>query len=175
MVTVSACTGEAVLTATLPKVIWDGLGAIPPTARPVPFKGTTIGSTPRLLTVAVNDPGWLPLAVGVKLTPTVQEEVAGSLAAQVVKAETRLYGPVRARARLFPAWPLRLLTASVRGEAVVPTGVDGKFNDVTLDCKKMGDVPVPVRLTVAVDGVALLAVTVSVAPSTPAAEGEKVI
>jgi hypothetical protein len=43
-----------------------------------------------LVTVAVSVPGWFPLAVGIKLTPTMQDEVDGSVVLQVVNAGTRL-------------------------------------------------------------------------------------
>jgi hypothetical protein len=127
-----------------------------------------------LVTVAVNAPGWFPLAVGVKLTATRHEEVARSVVEQVVSVGTRLYGPVRSRVKSLAACPLRLLMVRVRGVAVVPTAVDGKLNSGVLDCKAIGGTPVPVRLTVVVDGIALLAVMVSVAPSIPATEGENV-
>jgi hypothetical protein len=127
-----------------------------------------------LLTVAVSAPGWFPLAVGVKLTETVQDEVTANEVLHVVEAGTRLYGPVRASARLFATSLLRLLRVSARGAAVVPTAVGGKFKAAALACRRTGAMPLPVRLTVAVDGTALAADTVSVAPSIPATEGEKV-
>jgi hypothetical protein len=56
-VNVNVCVVAAVLTTTLPNVIWVGLDEIPPTAVPLPSSETTSGVTPRLLTVAVNAPG----------------------------------------------------------------------------------------------------------------------
>jgi hypothetical protein len=85
-VTVKVCVVAAVPTTTLPNVICVGFDTIPPIATPLPSSGTTTGATDRLLTVAVSAPGWFPLAVGEKLTPTEQEVSATRFAAHVVSA-----------------------------------------------------------------------------------------
>ena len=102
LVTVKLCIAEVAPTVTLPKVICVGAVWMPPTARPLPARGITSGATPRLLTVAVSAPGWLPLAVGVKLIATAQEVLAGSLVVHVVRVGTMAYGPVTASARVLP-------------------------------------------------------------------------
>jgi len=158
----------------LPNVICVGFDSIPPTATPLPSSGTTSGATDRLLTVAVSAPGWFPLAVGEKLTPTVQEVSATRFAAHVVSAGASEYGPVNVNVKLFAVCLPRLLIVNVRGAVVVPTAAEGKSNSATLDCRMIGGDPVPVRLTVVVAGIALLAVTVSVALSAPTTDGENV-
>jgi hypothetical protein len=67
-----------------------------------------------------------------------------------------------------------LLIVNCSGAVVVPTAAEGKFNAVTLDCRTIGGEPIPVKLTVAVGGIALLPVTVRVALSVPITEGENV-
>jgi hypothetical protein len=57
---------------------------------------------------------------------------------------------------------------------MVPTAVGGKLTAATLDSRTIAGEPVPVRLTVPVGGIALLAVTVSVALSTPTTDGVNV-
>jgi hypothetical protein len=57
---------------------------------------------------------------------------------------------------------------------VVPTTVAGKLSNATLASNWIAGEPVPVKLTVAVGGMALLPVTVSVALSNPTTEGENV-
>jgi hypothetical protein len=81
---------------------------------------------------------------------------------------------VNASFRLFAVCLPRLLIVTVCGAVVVPTAVGGKDSIPALDCNTIVGTPVPVRLTVAVGGIALLAVTVSVALSTPTTEGENV-
>jgi hypothetical protein len=88
-VTVSVCVVEVVITATLPNVICVGLDAMPPTAIPFPSSGITKGATDKLLTETVSAPGWFPLAVGIKLNPTVHDEAAGRVVPQVVNTGTR--------------------------------------------------------------------------------------
>jgi hypothetical protein len=81
---------------------------------------------------------------------------------------------VRLNAKLFAACLPRLLIVKVNGELVVPAAVEGKFNAAGLDCRTISGEPVPLKLTVAVDGIALLPVTVRVALSVPTTEGENV-
>jgi hypothetical protein len=67
-----------------------------------------------------------------------------------------------------------LLIVAVSAALVVPTGVAGNCNSGTLDCKMIAGAPVPLTVTVAVGGIALLAVTVNVALSTPTTDGPNV-
>ena len=76
-------------TTTLPKVIWVGVGRMPPTAIPLPSRGTVRAATPALVTWTVRVPGWSPEAVGTKRMPAVQKAFPLSVTPQVVGGVTR--------------------------------------------------------------------------------------
>jgi hypothetical protein len=114
---------------------------------PVPVKLTVCG-LPLALSVNEMLPEAMPIAVGLKVNATVQDPDAGTelAAEQVVPDGTIAKGPdtpMAVKVRLV--LPV-LVSVTVWGGLVVPTGSDGKVSGA--DNPTMGPVPVPVRLTV---------------------------
>jgi len=104
----------------------------------------------------------------------VQDEAPIRLDPQVVAAGDRTYGPVETNVRPFAVCLPTLLIENVCGAVIVPSAVGGNVSAATLDSRMIAGEPVPARLTVAVGGIALLPVTVSVALSTPTTDGVNV-
>jgi hypothetical protein len=121
------------------------------------------------LSVTVRVPVLVPLAVGLKVTLMVQEALAATREPQVLVWEKSPL--VLMLLMLSVAFPV-FVSVTVWGLLVVPTAWAGKVKEVE-ERLAAGPVPVPVRLTVWVEGLAL-SVMVRVPVLVPAVVGLKV-
>jgi hypothetical protein len=145
LVTVRVCGGLVVPTGSDGKV--GGADKLTTGPVPVPVRATVCGLLPAL---SANErlPEFVPTAVGVKVTATVQdpEAATGLEVEQVVPGAAMANGPVvpiAVKVRL--ALPV-FVTVTVCDELVVPTGSDGKVGGAGR--LTTGPVPVPVKVTV---------------------------
>jgi hypothetical protein len=135
---------------------------------PVPVR-LTVWVAGLALSAMVTAPVLAPTAVGLKVTLRVQLAPAATLAPQVLVWEKSPLAVMLVTLRAtFPV----LLSVTVCALLLVPTACAGKVREAGERLTR-GAVPVPVRLTVCVAGLAL-SVMVKVAVSEPARVGVKV-
>src|SRR5208337_3257708 len=137
-------------------------------ATPVPVR-LTVCVAGLALSVMVTAPVLVPVALGLKVTLRVQLAPAATLEPQVLVWEKSPLTVMRVMLRV--AFPV-LLRVTLLALLLVPTFCDGKVKEVG-ERLTAGAVPVPVRLTVCVAGLAL-SVMVTAPVRVPAAVGLKV-
>ncbi len=148
-------------------------GAGVPELAPVPFRATVWGD-PAALSVIVSVPARFPVAVGIKVTATVQVAPAATLVPQLLVWAKSPEAAIEVMASA--AVPV-LLTVTACAVLVVPVVWDAKVRlvgeSVTAGAGVPELAPVPLRPTVCGDPVAL-SVIVNVPPRVPVPVGENV-
>jgi hypothetical protein len=169
LVSVTVTAALVLPTVTVPKLneLADSVtGELEPL--PVPLR-LTVWGPPGAESVKVSVPVAAPVAVGVKVTPTLQLAPGAMLVPQVLPAIPK--GPLAPTPEMVSDTPRLLVSVTDLVELVEPTAVVLKLRE--LADSVTGAVPVPVRLTICGLLIALSAkLRVPVAP--PSAVGVKV-
>lgn len=158
-----------------------GLGVIvtgAPAAVPVPESTADCG-LPAALSVTTNAPSRTPVAVGLKVSETMQLPLAASVAPQLFEAiaKSPALAPPSAMPLMFKRAPPVLPMVTVIAALVAPCAVLGKPIvplGVKVTTGALGGVPVPVKATNCGLPLALSA-TARLAVRAPVADGVKVI
>ena len=132
--------------------ICAGLALRPDAAIPAPLNATATAFTPNVEDETVSVAAFPPVAVGVKITCTVQLLPLFSVAPHVVVPVVKLpaAGPVIWKPTFAIADPPLLLTVSASGELAAPTCCAGKFKLDGLTPIAGGARPAPESATVCV-------------------------
>ena len=167
-VTVTVCGADVVPTSWLPNVSAVAL-SVAAGAVPVPERATATADGVASVAM-VRVPVRPPVAPGVKVTATVQDPPAGTVAAQPDAAKSAALVPVTVTPLTVSGAVPGLDTVTLTGPAVPPTRVFPKAM-LVVETETAGATPMPVSAIVA--GPAFEA-TVTVADRAPVAPGVKV-